>query len=162
MHQKLVHNLCIRKLVHSLCIRKLVHNLCIKKLVHNLCIRKLVHQEHALPLPLTVRPCLFLMMCGLIGWKRYRFLFIVLLYQYYRCRSKNKKWSGMDTVNHFNPAICFVCPKSEFLSPYVMVCFVFSSQRSEVVTCFVEINGIVDHHYLNFLFISYLWFTFKY
>ena len=31
--------------------------------------------------------------------------------------------------------------------------FVFSELRSEVIVCFVDIGGIVDHHYLNFLLI---------
>jgi hypothetical protein len=31
--------------------------------------------------------------------------------------------------------------------------YAFNDLRREVVVCFVEIDGIVDHHCLNFLFI---------
>jgi hypothetical protein len=42
---------------------------------------------------------------------------------------------------------------SGFLMPYVMVFLVFYTFRWEVVVHFVDIGGIVDRHYLNFLFI---------
>ena len=41
-----------------------------------------------------------------------------------------------------------------FPMPYVMVFFAFFGLRSEVVNCFVDISGIVDHHYLNFFIID--------
>ena len=39
---------------------------------------------------------------------------------------------------------------------YVVVFFMFSVLRSEVIIRFVDISGIVDHHCLNFLFIKHL------
>ena len=40
-----------------------------------------------------------------------------------------------------------------FLTSYVVVFSVFSDLWSEVIVRFVDIGEIVDHHYLNFVFI---------
>ena len=47
-----------------------------------------------------------------------------------------------------------VCPKPGFGFPmsYVMVVFVFSELSWEVIVRFVDIGGIDDHHWLNFVF----------
>jgi hypothetical protein len=49
----------------------------------------------------------------------------------------------------------YFCPKTGFWSPtpYVVVVFVFNDLRQEEVVRFVDIGGIVDHDWINFLFI---------
>jgi len=47
----------------------------------------------------------------------------------------------------------FVIVRTLMTISYVMVFFVFAELRSEVVVCFVDINGIVVNHCLNFPFI---------
>jgi hypothetical protein len=51
------------------------------------------------------------------------------------------------------PQFC-VCPKPGFLTSYnkLSTFIMFNGLRREVVFCFVDIGGIVDHHCLNFLF----------
>ena len=53
----------------------------------------------------------------------------------------------------------YVCvkPSSGFYTSYVMVSFhfMFSEWRWEMIVRFVHIGGIVDHHYLNLLFIKW-------
>ena len=62
---------------------------------------------------------------------------------------------GLDPINKCNPAT-FVCLSqimtwiSKSLCP---VLFVFNGFMGEMVVCFVDIDRIVDHQYLNFLFI---------
>ena len=53
------------------------------------------------------------------------------------------------------PPLC-ACPKPGpgFTTSSVMVFFVFSELRWEVILHFVDIVGIVNHHCLNFLFIK--------
>ena len=41
-----------------------------------------------------------------------------------------------------------------FLTSYVMVFILFSELRWEVIIRFADIDGIIDHHWLNFLFIN--------
>ena len=46
------------------------------------------------------------------------------------------------------------CPKAPgFLMSYVLVFFVFTIQWVKMVVTFVDFGEIVDHHFLNFLFI---------
>ena len=40
--------------------------------------------------------------------------------------------------------------------PDVLIYFMFSDLRQEVVVCFVDIGWIVDHHYYNYLLIELL------
>ena len=49
-----------------------------------------------------------------------------------------------------------VCPKSGpgFSLAYVMIIFVFFWSVREVVACLVDIGTVVNHHCLNFLFIT--------
>ena len=51
------------------------------------------------------------------------------------------------------------CPKPGpgFLTSYVVMFFVFSELRLEVIVHFVDIVGILDHHCLNFLFIIHIY-----
>jgi len=48
------------------------------------------------------------------------------------------------------------CPKPGPIFPtsYVVIFFMFNGLRWNVVVCFVDINEIVDHQCLNFLFLS--------
>ena len=54
------------------------------------------------------------------------------------------------TLPHF---CAYPKPLPEFSKPYLVICFVFTSLKWEVVVCFVDFGGIVDHHCVNFLFI---------
>ena len=51
------------------------------------------------------------------------------------------------------PHFC-ACPKPEpgFPMSYVMFFFLFNDLTSGFIVCFIDINGIVDHHCLTFLF----------
>jgi len=60
---------------------------------------------------------------------------------------------GWDPINRFNPATFVYMSGSGFPTSYVVVCFVFSELRWEVIARFVDIGGIGDNHCLNFLFI---------
>jgi hypothetical protein len=66
--------------------------------------------------------------------------------------------SDLHPINQLNPAT-FVCAcltsGPVFPTSYMLWCFfVFSELRWEVIVYFVDIGGIVDHHWLNFLFIT--------
>ena len=63
---------------------------------------------------------------------------------------------GVPLTDLTPPPFC-ACPKSGpgFTTSYVMVFFVFSELRWEVILHFVDIVGIVNHHCLNFLFIKF-------
>ena len=50
-------------------------------------------------------------------------------------------------------ACAFPKPGPGFPTSYVVVFFVFIELKWEVVVRFVDIGGIIDHHYLHFLFI---------
>jgi hypothetical protein len=54
------------------------------------------------------------------------------------------------TLSHFSACLS---PGPEFLASYVVVFFMFNDLRRDVIVCFVDIGGIVDHHYLNSIFI---------
>jgi hypothetical protein len=56
---------------------------------------------------------------------------------------------GGNPINQFKYATCFVCPKlgSGVSKAYAVVFLVFTGWRSEVVAGFLNIGGIVDHHY---------------
>ena len=59
---------------------------------------------------------------------------------------------GYDAINRFNTATFFGFPTS-----YVAVSFLcdqWVQLRWEVIVCFVDIGGIIDHHFLNFLLIT--------
>ena len=83
-------------------------------------------------------------------------------YEIKHTRSNNqRKRVGMPFTGLTPPHFC-VCPKAgtEFSMPYVtnvMVFFAFNCKRREVIVPFVEIGGIVDHHYLNFPFHNTKW-----
>jgi hypothetical protein len=47
-----------------------------------------------------------------------------------------------------------IMPRPGFPTLYVVVFFMFTDLRSEVIVYFVDIGGIVDHHCLRFLFIN--------
>ena len=57
---------------------------------------------------------------------------------------------------HVTPPHLCACLKLEpgFLFTYVVGFFVFSNLGSDVVVRFVNIGGLVQNHYLNFLFIT--------
>ena len=48
-----------------------------------------------------------------------------------------------------------------FSTLYVVVVLVCNDLRREVIVRFVDIGGIVDHHCLNFVFITFLNFYFN-
>ena len=62
-----------------------------------------------------------------------------------------------DPINMFNPDT-FLCLSQyrTWITNATSCFFVFNCLRWEVVVCIVDIGGIVDPHWLNFLFISYL------
>ena len=69
--------------------------------------------------------------------------------------SQKNNWRvGIPSTCLTLPCLC-ACPKPgpEFPSSYVVVFFKFNELRWEVIVCFVNIGGIVDHHCDNFLFI---------
>ena len=80
-------------------------------------------------------------------------------------------WRGLiceqkqsDNNSLFNPAIFFVpvqCKGPGFQMSFVMVFFVFNELRWEVVACFVDIGGIVDHHCFQLTFHKTIVFIFK-
>ena len=39
---------------------------------------------------------------------------------------------------------------------YVIILFMFSDMRCDVIARFVDLDGIIDHHCLNFIFIMLL------
>jgi len=72
-------------------------------------------------------------------------VFIVCLYMYCPWRS----------VNRFNPAIFLYPSQARNGKSYVVILYVFSELRWDVIACFIDIGGIDDHHCLNFLFLTY-------
>ena len=56
------------------------------------------------------------------------------------------------SIDRFNP-VTFLFPSQArtWISIVRFVCFMFNGLVWEVVVCFVDIDGIVDHHCLNFL-----------
>ena len=74
--------------------------------------------------------------------------------------SRKDGW-GLWHINRFNPATCVFCPKPgpAFPTSCFVVIFVFSELRLEVFFfLFINIDRIVYHHCLNFLFmIKRIW-----
>ena len=77
-------------------------------------------------------------------------LFISLFHRY------THTYSFYPLLYGFNPAtfVCCTKPGYEFPTSYIVVIFVFSELGTEVIVCFVDIGGIIDHHCLIFLFIK--------
>jgi hypothetical protein len=63
---------------------------------------------------------------------------------------------GWDPINQFNPTTFLCLSQTRTWISNVVVFFMFNILRQEVVVRFVDIDGIVDHHCLNFLFIIFL------
>jgi hypothetical protein len=84
--------------------------------------------------------------------------FIVCLYMF--CYWRSSYQEGREAIPLIGLIQVHICaclkPGPGFLTSYVMVCFVFSELRWEVIVRYVAIGGIVDHHCLIFLFIIYL------
>jgi hypothetical protein len=66
--------------------------------------------------------------------------------------SRGKGWDSITglTLSHFSACLS---PGPEFLASYVVVFFMFNDLRRDVIVHFVNIGGIVGHHFLN-LFIQ--------
>jgi hypothetical protein len=80
--------------------------------------------------------------------------FIICLYMYCRWRSSYQRG---DPINRCNPAT-FLCLSQAriWISKVIcsgLICVQWVQLGWEVIVCFVDIGGIVDHHCLNFLFI---------
>jgi len=65
--------------------------------------------------------------------------------------------AGWDPIKQFNTYtfLCLSQASTLISKSNVMVFFVFSRFRSEVIVHFVDIGAIIDYHCLNFLFIMY-------
>ena len=61
----------------------------------------------------------------------------------------------LDNVGTLCPMQCthIQCSDWRMLKYLVVPLFVFSELRWQMIVCFVDIGGIVDHHCLDFLFI---------
>ena len=61
----------------------------------------------------------------------------------------------MPLIGLIQPQFC-VCPKHEpgFPTSNIVVSFLFNELRWELIVGFVDIDGIVDHHCLSFLFLT--------
>ena len=65
---------------------------------------------------------------------------------------------GWDPINQFNPTTFLCLSQTRTWISNVVVFFMFNILRQEVVVRFVDIDGIVDHHCLNFSFHNFsLW-----
>ena len=62
---------------------------------------------------------------------------------------------GWNPIIQLNPAtfLCLSEARTGFPLSYVVVLFVFNDLVWEVIVCFVDIGGIVYHHWVNFLFL---------
>ena len=72
---------------------------------------------------------------------------IVCLCTYYRSRSDYLEWDGKNHRSGLtSPPFC-ACPKpgTGFPSTYVVLFYVFSVLRCEIIVLFVDIGGIVDN-----------------
>jgi hypothetical protein len=83
--------------------------------------------------------CLFIHVYALSNWSNYQ---------------KGKTWGP---IKRFHQTHLCTCPKAGpgFPESYAVVFRVLHCLRWEVVIGFVDICGIIDHHCLNFLLISY-------
>jgi hypothetical protein len=73
-------------------------------------------------------------------------------------RSNIQKGEGWNPITSLPPPHSCACPKlgPGFLTLYVMVFLVFNYLRLDVIVCFIDIGGIVDHNcLLNFLLSNY-------
>ena len=65
---------------------------------------------------------------------------------------------GWDHINQFNPAsLVYLSQARIWIYDVIccgLVCVHWVQLRWEVIVCFVDIGGIVDHHHLSFLFIT--------
>ena len=71
---------------------------------------------------------------------------------YCRWRSSYQERRPGIPLTSLTPTYCCACPKAGpgFPTSYAVVFFFVSELRSEVVVRFVDIGGIVDHHYHYF------------
>ena len=80
---------------------------------------------------------------------------IYIMHMYCRWRSSYQEGSGWDPNSRFNPAT-FLCMSPGQHIDFQVICrvtlFVFSELRWEEIVRFIDIGGIVNHHYLTFLF----------
>ena len=76
--------------------------------------------------------------------------------RYFCGRYNYQDGEGLHPINGFAPPHFFACPKPEpgFPMSYVTVCFMFNYFMWEMIVTFIDIGGVVDHHCLNFLFVS--------
>ena len=67
------------------------------------------------------------------------------------------KVMGCDPINQFNPAtiLCLYQARTWIVNDKcnVVISFVFNDLRYAMVERFADICAIVDHHYLNFVFV---------
>ena len=63
--------------------------------------------------------------------------------------SEEVVWVSIDRFNHVT--FCSLPKPEHGLPSSDVVLFMFNGLVWEVVVCFVDIDGIVDHHCLNFL-----------
>ena len=82
------------------------------------------------------------------------YIFRYKIYEKYLCLFWNEtlKECPINQFNQTTPHFLPV-PRQDLSTSYAVVFFMFSVLRSEVIVRFVDIGGIVDHHYLSFLFI---------
>jgi hypothetical protein len=76
----------------------------------------------------------------------------------FQCTDKLEcRQAGWDPIKQFNTYtfLCLSQASTLISKSNVMVFFVFSRFRSEVIVHFVDIGAIIDYHCLNFLFIMY-------
>ena len=62
------------------------------------------------------------------------------------------KWNSAFIVTYFW-VNCVPVQNKEFLTPSVVAVFIFNDLMWKVVIYFVDIGGIINHHYLSFYFI---------
>ena len=109
---------------------------------------------------------MFSIICGLFEWKRiYAFFFLLLLFiSIQSLEIQLSRGRVGSTLIGLTSTFCCACPTA--WSGTCWCVFVFNNCRSqwEVVVCFVDNDGIVDHHWLNYIFIIrscanvYYWF----
>jgi hypothetical protein len=81
---------------------------------------------------------------------------LLLFVQICRLRSNYQEGEGWEPLTGLAPPHLFACPKPRpwFPMPYIMV-FLYVQWFEAWCGCsFVDIGGIVDHRWLNFLFIA--------
>ena len=96
---------------------------------------------------------IFVIVCGnfeCVFYFYFLFIYVLLL------EIQLSRGEGWDPINRFNPATSLCLSQARTWISNIMLLsliFVFNELRWEVIVCFVDIGGIVDHHCLNFLFI---------